>query len=128
MQPYRRLDVWNAAHALTLAVYEATDRFPDRERFGLTAQLRRSVSSTAANIAEACGRTAPGSFGNFLEIACGSASETEYHLLLAKDLGYLPSALHASLEAEIQRVRRMLAGLVKRVRRSTHRARTRSLS
>ncbi|HEU4758844.1 MAG TPA: four helix bundle protein [Dehalococcoidia bacterium] len=67
-------------------MYKATRGFPGEELYGLTSQIRRSGSSIAANIAEGCGRSGNGEFGRFLQIAMGSASELEYHLLLAHDL------------------------------------------
>ena len=87
MKDFYGLKVWHKAHELTLAVYQVTSTFPKSEIFGLTAQLRRSSSSIAANLAEGCGRDTDGDFRRFCSVAGGSASETEYHLLLARDLG-----------------------------------------
>ena len=83
---FRELQVWQKAHQLTLAVYGITAVFPREERYGLTSQLRRACSSIAANLAEGCGRNGDVEFARFCSIAMGSASELEYHLLLAKDL------------------------------------------
>lgn len=94
MRDFRELKVWQKAHEATLDVYRATKDFPREEQFGLTAQVRRSAESIAANIAEGCGRDGDAEFARFLQIALGSASETEYHLLLAKDLGLLPVSEH----------------------------------
>ena len=87
MQDFRNLSVWRLAHELTLAAYRETSRFPSSEQFGLTSQMRRSAASIATNIAEGCGRGSDADFGRFLQIALGSASELEYQLLLAADLG-----------------------------------------
>jgi four helix bundle protein len=86
MQDFRELQVWRKAHRLTLAVYRATAGFPREELYGLTGQIRRSCSSIPANLAEGCGRSGDSDFARFCSIAIGSASELEYHLLLAKDL------------------------------------------
>ena len=90
MQNFRNLEVWNKAHGLVLEVYRVTDGFPRTEVFGLTSQLRRAAASIAANLAEGYGRTQL-EFAGFIQIAFGSASEVEYHLLLARDLGFLDS-------------------------------------
>ncbi len=111
MQDFHQLDVWTLSHSLTLNVYRATATFPGDERFGLTSQLRRSCSSIPANIAEGCGRDSSADFARFLQVALGSASETEYHLLLARDLRYLKDAEYGELELQVQRVKRMLSGL-----------------
>jgi four helix bundle protein len=92
-----------------LDVYRATAAFPADERYGLTAQLRRSAASIPTNIAEGCGRDGERELARFLSIAAGSASETEYHILLALDLGYLPRASHDQLHGSVTEVRKMLA-------------------
>lgn len=48
-------------------------------------------------------------------MAMGSASEVEYHLLLARDLGYLDASNYASFEKSIVEVKRMLASLIMKV-------------
>jgi four helix bundle protein len=80
---FKELKVWCKAHHLTLAVYQATAGFPREEMYGLTSQLRRASSSIPANIAEGCGRSGNADFARFLSMSMGSASELEYHLLLA---------------------------------------------
>ncbi|SFH86084.1 four helix bundle protein [Planctomicrobium piriforme] len=115
MRDFRQFDVWSKAHALTLNIYRQTQDFPQCELYGLTSQIRRSAASVAANIAEGCGRQSDADFARFLNIAAGSVSETEYHLLLAKDLGYLAEEAHSQLEPLAAEVRRMLAGLLRRL-------------
>ncbi|HEX2712253.1 MAG TPA: four helix bundle protein, partial [Candidatus Acidoferrales bacterium] len=83
MKDYRELKVWQRAHDLTLAVYQATGSFPREELYGLTTQMRRASSSIAANLAEGCGRGGDAELNRFCSIASGSASELQYFLLLA---------------------------------------------
>ena len=116
MKDFKELKVWSKAHALTLRVYEVTRSFPPDELYGLTSQLRRSACSVSANIAEGCGRRSDGEFTRFLQIARGSASEVEYHLLLARDLGYLERNYHRCLEQDVVEIERMLTSLVQRIR------------
>ena len=116
MQDFRQLRVWQVAHRQTLAVYRATGGFPLEERYELRRQLRSSAASIAANIPEGCGRRTPREMAYFLQIACGSASELEYHLLLAHDLGFLDSVLYQALAATTIELKRMLSGLSRRVR------------
>ena len=91
MKDFRNLKVWEKSHQLALAVYKATSTFPRHELYGLTSQIRRACASIPANIAEGCGRSGDAELARFLQIAMGSASELEYHLLLARDLGFLPA-------------------------------------
>lgn len=113
MKDFRKLSVWQKAHELTLAVYRASKTFPPEERYGLTSQLRRAATSVASNIAEGCGRGSDADFRRCLHIALGSASEVEYQLLLARDLGLLDTAAHDPLTAQATEVKRMLASLVR---------------
>ena len=111
MKDFRELKVWQMAHGLTLAVYKVTATFPRDELYGLTSQLRRACSSIAANLAEGCGRSGDAEFARFRSIAMGSASELEYHLLLAKDLKLIKPADYEKLAPRATEVKRMLTGL-----------------
>jgi four helix bundle protein len=86
MRSFHELLVWQKAHQR-------------EELYGLTSQIRRAASSVAANIAEGCGRDGNNEFRRFLEIAMGSASELEYHLLLARDLQLLDGSTHEQSKA-----------------------------
>jgi len=115
VRDFTTLKVWKKAHNLVLDVYRQTRQFPNDERFGLPAQLRRSAASIPANIAEGCGRHTEREFAHFLNIASASASETEYHLLLARDLGYLDSENHVLLEDQAREARKMRAAFHRRL-------------
>ena len=107
MKEFRELLIWQRSHALTLAIYIATKKFPKEELFGLTSQLRRSCSSIPANIAEGCGRDADAELKRFLGISLGLACEVDYHLLPASELGYLSRADGNALSAEVMELRRI---------------------
>ena len=72
--------------------------------------------SIPTNIAEGCGRFTDADFARFLQIAMGSASETEYQLILARDLGFLPNNAYEKLHIEGEEIKRMLASLLKTIR------------
>jgi len=112
MEDFKGLRVWVKAHDLTLAVYQNTRAFPKEEMYGLTGQLRRAAASVGANIAEGCGRRSDAEMRRFVQIARGSANEVEYHLLLAKDLGFLTAEEHQDLRAKVLEIQRVLAALV----------------
>ncbi len=116
MQDFKKLTVWEKSHRLTLAVYEATGSFPKTELYGLTSQIRRACASIPANIAEGCGRSGRAELGRFLQVAMGSASELEYHLLLAHDLGMLGESDYKSLGSQVIEVKRMLSAFIARLR------------
>lgn len=116
MKGFRELKVWQKAHAMTVAVYGATRTFPREELYGLTSQLRRSAASIGANIAEGCGRRSDGEMARFLQIARGSASEIEYHILLARDLHYFREEQFLELSCQADELQRMLTALIQRFR------------
>jgi four helix bundle protein len=97
-------------------MYQITASFPHEELFGLTSQFRRASASIPANIAEGCGRDSDADFRRFLQIAMGSASELEYHVLLSRDLGFVGAADYESLAEGITEVKRMLTGLIQRLK------------
>lgn len=97
---------------MTLKVYKATQAFPQKERYRLTDQLCRSASSVPANIAEGTGRNTLKEYVQFLYTARGSIEETKYHLILAKDLGYLPLSDFNDLMEGYNEVGKMLNGLI----------------
>jgi four helix bundle protein len=115
MKDFRKLKVWDRAHHMTLRAYRLTESFPKHELFGLASQIRRCCASIPANIAEGCGRVGNMELHRFLQIACGSASELEYHLLLARDLGYMSQADYASAHKEFLEMKRMLVALTRKV-------------
>jgi four helix bundle protein len=75
MRDFKELKVWHKAHQFTLDVYRHTKGFPNDERFGLTAQLRKAASSVPSNIAEGCGRWGDRELARFVGIAAGSAAQ-----------------------------------------------------
>lgn len=115
MKNFRDLHVWRKSHALTLSCYKFTAAFPRHELYGMTSQIRRCAASIAANIAEGCGKRGNGEFQRFLGIAAGSASELEYHFLLARDLNLLSGDNYEALNVAVVEVKRMLAALIIKV-------------
>ena len=107
--------VWQKAQQLTLMAYGCTNNFPREEVYGLTSQIRRCAASIAANIAEGCGKRGNAEFQRFLGISTGSASELEYHFLLAHDLKLLDESDYARLNAGVVEIKRMLASLIRKV-------------
>jgi four helix bundle protein len=115
LKDFRELQVWDKAHKFTLRSYRLTDSFPKHELFGLASQIRRCSSSIPANIAEGCGRLGNSELHRFLQIACGSANELEYHLLLARDLGYVSELHHTEMEKQLLEMKKMLVSLTRKV-------------
>ena len=115
MQDYQQLFVWQRSHKLVLELYRATQAFPTVERYGITSQLRRAALSVPTNIAEGARRSGSKEYARFLNIAEGSLSETQYLVLVSRDLGYIPATIAGKYLAETTEILRMLIGLRKKV-------------
>ncbi len=115
MQNYENLKVWVKSHHLAMEIYRIAEMFPRRDGLALTSQLRRSALSIPANIAEGAGSETQSRFRHFLQISLGSASETKYHLLVARDLQLISAEKFAELAERISEIRRMLTGLMNQV-------------
>jgi four helix bundle protein len=112
MRNFKKLKVWEKSHQWVLKIYCVTSSFPSDERFTLVAQLRRSAASVPTNIAEGCGTESSNELSRFLRIAAASASEAEYQLLLAYELGYLKEKTYLDLNANINEVKNMLNSFI----------------
>ena len=111
------MEVFKLSHLLTLEIYRLTENFPPEEKFGLSAQMRRSAYSIPVNIAEGASRLSTKEYKQFVAIARGSVSEMMYQLLLSKDLDYLPEQHYLPLKEKYERVAKMLTNLIKVLRR-----------
>jgi four helix bundle protein len=126
LKDFKELKVWQKAYEFSLSVYLISKSFPREEIYGLTSQLRRATVSIGANIAEGCGRRTDGEFARFLQIARGSSSEVEHHLLLARDLKFMPQSVYADLERKLAEVQRMLTSLVSVIQEKTSKSQEKS--
>jgi four helix bundle protein len=115
MRDFRKVQVWQKSHELTLRLYKVTSAFPKEELYGLTSQIRRASASIPSNIAEGCGRNTQTELARFVHIASGSASELDYHLLLAHDLGFVGQEVYLELANTISEIKRMLHGFEKAI-------------
>jgi len=109
---YKELEVWRRSVALTTELYTLTSRFPDAERYGLTSQIRRAITSIPANIAEGWGRGSTGEYVQFLTVARGSLMEVETHLIVSCNLHFLSDAALAPFSKEIEEIGKMLNALI----------------
>ena len=119
MRDFRKVQVWQKAHNMTLKIYKITSTFPKDERFGLVSQIRRATASIPTNIAEGAGRETQKDFARFIHIATGSTSEVEYLLLLSHKLGYISEEEYPLLDKSIVEVKRMLYAFGKALGRQT---------
>lgn len=115
MQDFRNLEVWKKAHDLALDVHRTLNA-QKRIDATLRTQATKAAQSIPTNIAEGCGKDTRAELARFSDIAIGSSTELEYHLLLGRDLGQLPRRDYDRLSANTVEVRRMLFGLRRAIR------------
>jgi len=107
------LEAWKINHELVLLIYKTSSAFPIAEKFGLTSQLRRAASSITANLAEGWGRFHFPDKVRFFHLARGSNMETQNHLILARDLGYLKEKEYISAMRLAEKGCQILNGLIR---------------
>lgn len=112
LESFKELQAWKKAYALVVAIYKATQSFPNSEIYGLVSQMRRAAVSIPCNIAEGYRRNSRKEYLQFLAIAYGSTAELETQLLIAKDLGLLAVESFATLDRLLSDVSKLLSRLI----------------
>ena len=119
MRDYRKYDVWQKAHLLTLFVYkDVLPVLPKSEQYDLASQMKRAAYSIPMNIAEGGGRNTDKDFLHYLDMASGSAHELEYIALLAFDLKYFDVQKHEEVLLRLNEVKAKLIKLIKAIRKN----------
>src|SRR5215213_1290558 len=111
MADFRKLEVWQKAHELVLAVHDAAHEIRGAEYTSLRSQIIRAVMSIDSNIVEGRNQKSDRKFAQYLETSINSANELEAHFLMARDFGVLSDACHIALRTRLVQVRKMLHGL-----------------
>ena len=110
------LTVWQESMQLVSETYALTKKLPREEMFGLTTQMRRSAVSVPSNIAEGAARQTKKEFVQLLHISKGSLSELDTQLEIARRLEYLGKIEWEALNNLLERVDKMLSGLIRHLR------------
>lgn len=113
IKEFTDLQVWKLGHRFVIEIYGLTKDFPKSEMYGITSQLRRSASSTTSNIAEGFSRFSFKDKMRFYYNARGSISESQNHILIARDVGYLSKEYASKLISDADQIRRLLNGLIR---------------
>lgn len=116
---HKDLEVWKKSVEFVTEIYKITESFPEKEKFGITLQIRRSAISIPSNIAEGAARASDKEFKQFLYIALGSLSELETQLIISVNIGYLET--ENTISEQIIEIRKMLLGLINYLKnKNTH--------
>jgi len=112
MADFRKLEVWQKAHALALSVHKIAGRIRGAEYISLRSQMIRAATSIDANIVEGRGQKSDRQFSRFRHIAVNSANELESHLIMARDMEAMSNSDYLQLLTKLKHVRMMLHGLL----------------
>ncbi len=110
-ESYKDLLVWQKGIRLVKEIYQITGNFPDSEKYGLVAQMRRAAVSVPSNIAEGQARHTTGEFVQFVSHAEGSVAELETQIIISLELGYCHEANARGSLATVRELRKMLNAL-----------------
>lgn len=117
VENYKDLEVWQRSIELVKAIYSIAETFPDKERYGLVNQMRRSAVSIPSNIAEGKTRQHLNEYIQFLYVSLGSCAELETQIIISHQLGYINKDTESLLLEKVDHISRMLRNLVKGLRK-----------
>jgi four helix bundle protein len=112
MADFKKLRVWNKAHALALNAERVASEIREAAHKPLRSQLNRAAMSIPTNIVEGRSKKSDRDFARYLGYALGSACELEYHIILAHDVGAIPEPDFDALMRQVVDIKRMLHGLI----------------
>lgn len=115
MQSHEDLGVWQRSVDLSIEMYKLTEKFPEREKYGISSQMRRAAVSIASNIAEGRRRGTDADFLHFLRMAHGSVAELETQLLISSELGFCERKEYERMRASLVEISKMLHGMMKKL-------------
>jgi len=107
------LQIWKLGVKMAKDVYLLTEKFPKREVYGLTDQIRRAAVSVPSNIAEGKGRSTAKDFVHFLNTARGSLYELKTQLYIAREIEYLTEEDFSSLHKQIENLSHKIVAMIK---------------
>ena len=116
IKSFTDLIAWKEAHKLAILGYKLTDKFPAKETFSLTDQLRRALTSVSSNIAEGFSRKTNKDKCHFFYTALGSLTEIQNQILLARDVEYLSNEDFKKIADQTILVSKLINGLIKNLR------------
>ncbi len=111
MEQYKDHEIWKLCHQFTLDIYDLTSKFPKEELHSITYQLRTASSLIATNISEAISRDNLPEFNKFITIALGYAAESEYLILLSRDLKFINDATYQKFDNGIKTIKEKINSL-----------------
>lgn len=113
---FTNLKIWEKSHQLALEIYNITSKLPNHEKYGIISQIQRSSTSIPANIVEGFGRKGNKEFLQFLYQAKGSLTETQYFLILIKDLRFIDQIEFEKIINSYEELAKMLNSFINQLK------------
>ena len=113
IQKFTDLYVWQEGHKLVLMIYKETEKFPDKERYGLTNQMRRATVSITSNIAEGFSRRSYKEKNRFYDMGQASLVELQKQLIISRDVGYISNSDFQKIASQSITTSKLLNGLLR---------------
>ena len=115
MRNFKNYDVWLDAMDLVNSIYTIVEKFPKKEQFSITSQMRRSAISIPSNIAEGAGRSSGKEFARFLEYSLGSAYELETQVIISEKRSYISNEELVEIQEVLISLQKRISGLRKSI-------------
>ncbi|PHR71035.1 MAG: diversity-generating retroelement protein bAvd family protein [Lutibacter sp.] len=113
MHNYKKLEVWQESVILVTEIYLLTDKFPDREKFGLISQINRCAVSIPSNIAEGAGRNSKKEFALFLGYSLASSFELDTQLIISNNLNFISGEQKTRITEKLTIIQKKIYSLIK---------------
>ena len=108
IKSFKELEIYIRSKEMVKRVYQITEKYPEREKYNIISQLRRSILSIPLNIAEGYGRQSKEEFKRFLRISLGSSNEVEAILEISKELNYIKEKEYEEISKENEEIGKMI--------------------
>ena len=113
IQKFTDLNAWQKGHKLVLIIYKETEKFPEKERYGIINQMRRAAVSFTSNIAEGFSRRSSKEKSRFYNIAKSSLVELQNQLIISRDVGYLSKKDFITIADQSVETNKLVNGLLR---------------
>ena len=104
IKSFKELEIYRRSKEMVKEVYRITEKYPEKEKYNVISQLRRSILSIPLNIAEGWGRKSKLEFKRFLKMSLGSNNELQVLIEMSKDLGYIEEKEYRDIKERIERL------------------------
>lgn len=117
MKNFKDLDIWKVGIDLAKDLHIHTRHFPDEEKLGLVAHMRKAAISIPSYIAEGCSKTTDIEFQKFIELSIGASFELETQVIICEYIGFLDIEILNLLSGKIKDFQIRAASFVHELKR-----------